>query len=145
MTVETFHGMRRPLVVDASVAAKWLLPEPDSDATARLLEERDVAFHVPELFDAELGNALWKRVRRGDLAAKDAAAAVVLIAQIPATRHRHAGLLEGAMTLALELSITVYDALYVALAIALDARLVTADRWLAERASRNVGVDSPLR
>jgi predicted nucleic acid-binding protein len=69
----------------------------------------------------------------------------VLIAQIPATRHRHAGLLEGAMTLALELSITVYDALYVALAIALDARLVTADRWLAERASGHVGMDAPFR
>jgi predicted nucleic acid-binding protein len=46
------------VVVDASVAAKWLLPETDSHAAARLLEDDELAFHVPELFDAELGNAL---------------------------------------------------------------------------------------
>jgi predicted nucleic acid-binding protein len=135
--------MSRTLVVDASVAAKWLLPEPDSDAAARLLEERGIVFHVPELFDAELGNALWKRVQRREIDADEASALVALVSRIPATRHRHDALLEGALAIALKLSITVYDALYVALAIALNARLVTSDRWLAERASRAVEVESP--
>jgi predicted nucleic acid-binding protein len=132
--------MKRPLVVDASVAAKWLLPEADSDAAARLLEGRDVSFHVPELFDAELGNALWKRVQRREISADEAASLVALVTRIPATRYRHDALLEGAFALALKLSITVYDALYVALAIALDAQLVTSDRWLADRASPAVGI-----
>ena len=138
--------MSRRLVVDASVAAKWLLPEPDSDLAARLLDEPDVAFHVPELFDAELGNVLWKRVRRGDLDANDATATAKLIEAIPARRHRHADLVQGALALALALSITVCDALYVALAIALDAKLVTADRWLAERVSEmGVKVDTVIK
>jgi predicted nucleic acid-binding protein len=126
--------MRR-LVVDASVAAKWLLTEPGSDAAVRLLEEEDVAFHAPELFDAELGNAFWKRVQRRELDAIEATGMVALVTGMPVTRHSHEELLEPAFTLAIDLSITVYDSLYVALAVSLDAPLATADRWLRERAS----------
>lgn len=131
--------MRR-LVVDASVAAKWLLPEPGSDAAVRLLEKEDVAFHAPELFDAELGNVFWKRVQRRQLDAIEATEMIALVTRMPVTRHSHADLLEPAFALAIELSITVYDALYVALALALDAPLATADRWLRERASSVVDV-----
>lgn len=133
----------RRLVVDSSVAAKWLLPEADSDAAARLLEDDDVAFHVPELFDAELGNVLWKRVQRRELSTADAAETVALVNRIPATRHTHADLLEHAFALAVELSISVYDALYVSLALVLDAPLVTSDQWLRERARQVVQVQSP--
>lgn len=135
--------MRPRVVVDASVAAKWLLPERGSDSAVRLLEPGGPALHVPELFDAELGNMLWKRVRRNELAAADAAALVPLVCGIPAKRHRHDALLEGALALALDLSITVYDALYVALAVALNAPLATFDRWLVVRASQVVEVDIP--
>lgn len=131
--------MRR-LVVDASVAAKWLLPEAGSDEAVRLLEEPDVAFHAPELFDAELGNAVWKRVRRRELDPTEAAEVVALVSRMPVTRHSHADLLEPAFELAVELSITVYDALYVSLALALDAPLITSDRLLRERASSVVDV-----
>ena len=44
--------MSRTLVVDASVAAKWLLPEPGSDAAVRLLEERGVALVPGTAFGA---------------------------------------------------------------------------------------------
>lgn len=135
--------MRSRVVVDASVAATWLLPEPGSDAAVLLLDPDGPTLHVPELFDAELGNMLWKRVRRGELAADSATALGALVNRMPPTRHRHDSLLEGALALALELSITVYDALYVALAVALNARLVTFDRWLAERAALIVEVDAP--
>jgi predicted nucleic acid-binding protein len=128
------------LVVDASVAAKWLLPEPDSAAAASLLEDAGTSLHVPELFDAELGNVLWKRVQRDELKAGEATSLAVLIGGIPATRHTHADLLEGAVGVALDLSITVYDALYVALAQALGAPLATADGWLAERARKVVEI-----
>lgn len=126
--------------MDASVAAKWLLPEAGSNAAARLLDDDGVAFHVPELFDAELGNVLWKRVQRRELSTAEASRTVALVNRIPATRHVHADLLEHAFTLAVELSISVYDALYVSLAVAIDAPLVTADRWLGERAGRVVPV-----
>ena len=134
--------MSSPVVVDASVAAKWLLPERGSDAAARLLDDR-TALHVPELFDAELGNLLWKRVRRNELDAPTAAGLVSLVRRMPATRHRHDALLEGALSLALDLSISVYDALYVALAVALNARLVTFDRRLIDRAAAVVEIETP--
>jgi predicted nucleic acid-binding protein len=53
-------------VVDASVAVKWYLPEPESDAAGRLLDpEHDLI--APDLLFAEVGNALWKRWRRGEI------------------------------------------------------------------------------
>ena len=134
--------MISPIVVDASVAAKWLLPERGSEAAARLLDGTG-SFHVPELFDAELGNMLWKRVRRNELDAARAVDLASLVRRMPATRHRHDVLLEGALSLGIELSITMYDSLYVALAVALDARLVTFDRWLADRAAGVVEVEMP--
>lgn len=133
------------MVVDASVAAKWLLPEPGSEGAASLLEEAGASLHVPELFDAELGNVLWKRVQRAELEVAEATTLAALIGTMPATRHTHADLLEGAVRVALELSITVYDGLYVALAQALGAPLATADAWLAERARTVVEVrEMPL-
>lgn len=132
--------MSTRLVVDASVAAKWLLPEPGSDAAAAILEKPDVSLHVPEVFDAELGNVLWKRVQRSELNVEDATTLAGLIGGIPATRHTHAGLLEGAVRVALHLSISVYDGLYVALAQALGVPLATADAWLAERARTAVEI-----
>jgi hypothetical protein len=51
------------LAVDASVAVKWLLPEVHSDAALRILEHHRPLL-VPDLLFAEVGNVLWKRVRR---------------------------------------------------------------------------------
>ena len=57
-------------VVDASVVLKWFLPEIHSDAARRLLE---AAHHyvAPDLLFPEVGNALWKIVRRGHLSADE--------------------------------------------------------------------------
>jgi predicted nucleic acid-binding protein len=82
-------------------------------------------------------------VQRHELDADAATGIVSRLPQIPATRHRHSDLLEAAFAFAVELSITMYDALYVSLAAALDAPLITSERWLAERASSAVDVRSP--
>jgi len=52
-------------VVDASVGIKWFVPEIHSDAARRLLTEDSILL-VPDLFFPEIGNILWKRVRRGE-------------------------------------------------------------------------------
>jgi predicted nucleic acid-binding protein len=52
------------LVVDASVAAKWLVPEALSDAAVGLLNP-DNELVVPDLFWAEVGNTLWKKAAPG--------------------------------------------------------------------------------
>jgi predicted nucleic acid-binding protein len=51
------------VVVDASVAIKWFIQEPDRTA-ARLLLEPDKRLLAPELLVAEVANAIWKRSSR---------------------------------------------------------------------------------
>lgn len=55
----------RKFVVDVNVAVKWVLPEIHSDAANRLLNDQ-YELLVPDFFFPEIGNILWKRVRRGE-------------------------------------------------------------------------------
>jgi predicted nucleic acid-binding protein len=116
-------------VADASVAVKWYVPEIHSDEALRLLEPGN-ELHVPDLMHAEVGNILWKKSRRGELTAPEARRITRAILVAPLRVHPTASLLDGALDIALRLDRTVYDALYVALAVALDVPLVTADRRL---------------
>ena len=67
------------LVIDASVAAKWVLPEIGSIEAVSLRQE-DTDLIAPSLLLAEIGNALWKSVTRGDLPADEAVHALRTIA-----------------------------------------------------------------
>jgi len=118
-------------VVDASVAVKWLLPEVHSGA-ARALLRAEVDLLAPDLIRAEVGNVLWKRWRRGDLNAAEVDAALDDFRRFPLEVHSAELLLESAWVIARETGLTVYDSLYVALAVAQQAPLVTADRRLFE-------------
>src|SRR5690349_2778305 len=119
--------MARDVVIDASVASKWILPEPDSNAALAILHEDDVTFHAPELCLAEVLNVLWKRVRRGQLTNDEALAAHDLALELPVRQHAHQPIVTSAFAIALQYEITVYDALYVALARSLGTELITAD------------------
>lgn len=117
-------------VVDASVAAKWLAPEPDSGMAEALLDDELV---VPDLLFAEVANILWKKQMRGEM--DDAAALVAArwLLQAPLEVHDSVGLLVDALTLALKLQHPAYDCVYLALARRIDLPLVTADRRLQSR------------
>jgi predicted nucleic acid-binding protein len=120
--------MRR--VVDASVAAKWLAPEPDSHLAEALLDDDLMA---PDLLFAEVGNILWKKQQRGEM---DAAATLLgarWLLQWPLQVHDSASLLADALALAQQLQHPAYDCFYLALAQRADAPLVTADRRLHAR------------
>lgn len=119
------------LVVDASVASKWLLPEEHSAAARRLLAQPD-DLHAPDLISSEVGNVLWKRWRRGELAAAEAEALIADWRVAPLTLHDARPLLQGAWRIARAAERTVYDSLYLALAEHLGCPLVTADRRFAE-------------
>lgn len=116
-------------VADASVAVKWYVPEVHSDDAIRLLEPGTV-IHVPDLFHSEVGNILWKKCGRGELSSAEARRIARAVLASPLSVHAATALLEGATDIAIRSGRTVYDALYVALAVALDAPLVTADRRL---------------
>lgn len=117
--------MRR-LVVDASVAVKWFVPEVHSDAAAQLLEP-GLHLSAPDLIGPEFANTLWKKVRRGELTIANAAEIVKAFPAMDVEIHASRALLPAAFDLARVLDRTVYDCLYLALAIAQNAALVTAD------------------
>lgn len=124
-------------VIDASVAAKWVLPareEPFAAEALELLEDYvagQVRFFVPDLFWAELGNILWKSARLRRLSAPAAETSLRSISERAFPTVPSLGLLEDAFALALAFDRTVYDAIYVALAVRLKSQLITADQALA--------------
>ncbi len=115
------------LVVDTSVAVKWYIPEPGSAAAVRLLAGEDLLL-APDLLGPELGNVLWKKVRRGELTPREAGeCAIAFVELCPVSMLASAPYLPAALEIALRYGRTVYDALYLALALERGARYVTAD------------------
>ena len=123
------------LVVDASVAAKWALPEPDSDR-ALALHARGEALLAPSLVAAEIGNAAWKRVRRGLLTRDQGLAATRIAVELISRIVPDTELYQPAAELAVDFGHSIYDCFYVALANREQSTLVTADARLAELAER---------
>lgn len=120
----------RRLVVDASVAVKWLLPE-EGSAQAIALIEAGHDLYAPDLLTSEIGNVLWKKGRRGDLSD---IATQRLLAEFLDIRLRWADsrrLAADALEIARHHDRSFYDSLYLALAHAIDGSLVTTDARFA--------------
>jgi predicted nucleic acid-binding protein len=115
------------LVVDANVGMKWHVTDVHSDAALRLLRDDAPELHVPDLLFPEVGNILWKKVRRGDLTEEQAREIGHLVAFAPLAVHASSPLFEAALEIAIRTGRSVYDSQYVALAVQLNCRLVTAD------------------
>lgn len=114
------------VVVDASVAAKWFLPEIHSDAAVRLLDP-SIALYAPDLIVPEFGSLLWKKVRRAEVTPVQAGEILRAFAALPLELHPSSHLLASALELAVELDRSVYDCLYLAVAVAENCAMVTAD------------------
>lgn len=120
------------VVVDASVAVKWFVPEAGSDEAAALLESGD-SLCGPDLLFAEAGNVLWKKVRRGELERAEARAVLEALRRSGVEPYPLGPLVSPALELAADTASTVYDCVYLVLAASLRTVLVTADRRFAER------------
>jgi len=118
-------------VVDASVAVKWFVPEVHSGHALRLLR-KGFALQAPELIQAEFGNILWKKCRAGELAGTTAGGILDNFKRSPLVVRPHGTFMKLAWGIALEHRQTFYDSLYLALAMAEKARMVTADRKFYE-------------
>ncbi|MDX2221799.1 MAG: type II toxin-antitoxin system VapC family toxin [Rhodospirillaceae bacterium] len=121
------------LVVDASVAIKWVVEESGSTAAIRLFEHKLIA---PDLLISECANILWKKVRRGNVtpAGAEIAASALVRANVDLIPTR--SLLQMCVTLAMELDHPAYDCIYLALASQRGSRFVTADERLVAAAQR---------
>lgn len=91
---------------------------------ARLVRDGDDV-HAPHLLDVEVMQALRRLVRTGDVPQTRAGEAIEDLAQFPVYRHPHVDFIGRAWEM--RDNMTMYDAIYVALAEALDAPLVTCD------------------
>lgn len=119
------------LVIDASIAIKWVVEE---KGTAEALALRDGSRLIaPELLVAECANILWKKVQRDELSEEEALLAARLLqgAEIELVPTRSS--LEAATRLAIELDHPAYDCLYLAVAIERDCPFVTADERLLKK------------
>jgi predicted nucleic acid-binding protein len=118
------------LIIDASVAAKWILLEEGTvEAKALLAECREGRYTplAPEILEAEIAAVLWKRVRRGVLNADQAGFLQDRFEKLRPILVPLSGLVRPALELALRYGNSVYDGLYVALSHQMNCRLVTAD------------------
>jgi predicted nucleic acid-binding protein len=121
------------LVIDASVAAKWFVPEAGTqEAEALLGAEADLI--APELLLVEVANFLWKAARLGRIKPARARRALAMLPRYVALSSDRE-LVPAAFMLARSLDHPVYDCLYLALADDRDAMLITADQRMLGKAS----------
>lgn len=114
-------------VLDASVAIKWFVAEIYSEA-ARLLLADDNNFLVPDFFFPEVGNVLWKRVRRGEDTEDNAKQTLADLDTVPIEVYLSKPFMPLALDIAIQTDRAIYDVLYLALAITHNCQMVTADQ-----------------
>ena len=132
----------REVVVDASVATKWVVEETHSDKATLLLAYE--ARHAPDHWQAEAVSVLWSKVFRGDLTAADAEERMTVLMRAPVIGARIAGLLPRAFAISVAREVTIYDSLYVALAEQLGIPMVTADARLIRRVLQDTRLASRM-
>ena len=120
------------IVLDASAVVELLLDTVEGRRVATLISDANIGLHVPHLVDVEACSALRRLAREKIIEESDAEAAIADLLALDLQRHSHEGLLERAW--ALRGNLTLYDAMYVAWAEALDATLVTCDARLSRAA-----------
>lgn len=119
------------IVVDASIALKWVLPEPDSSVAVALLNEwltNDVRVIAPSWFAGEVANILYRRARRGTFTIQDAHRALTGVLTIVECMPESSAEAHRAMDIANTTArAATYDAMYLALALTRNSEYWTAD------------------
>jgi predicted nucleic acid-binding protein len=127
------------VIVDASALLEFLLQTPlGARVEARLFRD-DEELHAPHLVDVEVVQGLRRLVRSGELSSGRADEAIADLGDLDLHRHAHLDLLARAWRL--RDNISAYDAMYIALAEALDAPLVTCDRPLGNASGHRARIE----
>jgi predicted nucleic acid-binding protein len=131
------------VIVDASVAMKWLLVEDGSETANQLIVDEILA--APDLLFIECANVLRTRTRAGALTRESAREALATLDAIPIRTLPIRPHVAAAHAIALELDRSAYDSLYLAVALAERATLITADLKFANAALAHPVYSSTLR
>ena len=116
-------------IIDTSVAIKWYLPEIYQSEAQRFLDpvcDR----HAPDLLHAELGSVLLKKLRRREIKVDECRLYLGHLSAVPLISHEALPLRQVALEIGLQIGSSFYDGLFLALALQLGGRLVTADSKL---------------
>jgi len=127
------------IVVDASALVELLLRTPAANAVESRLFAPGETLHAPHLIDVEVAQVIRRYAAIGDIDARSGGDALTDLSDLPLRRYPHDLLLPRIWRL--RHNLTAYDAIYVALAEALDAPLLTRDERLAAAAGHHARVE----
>jgi predicted nucleic acid-binding protein len=116
-------------VVDASVIAAAFFQEQEADQAGKIVTG-GATLWAPDLIYAELANVIWKRLGRNEINAGEAEQLLGDFLNLPLNVAPSEGLARVALRLAIQTRRTVYDCLYLALAVREKTVMVTGDRRL---------------
>lgn len=126
------------IVLDASAVVEWLLGRPRAAQVTDQVLDPQQSLHAPHLIQIEVAHAVRRIVTSAEIGSSRGAEALVDLADLDVQLHDHSPLLP--MIWHLRGRVSAYDAAYVALAMALDAPLLTGDRRLARTVADRVEV-----
>ena len=121
------------VVIDSSVAAKWFVPEPDSAQAQRPIVDATASANRLVVLDfalAEVANVIWKQYRQRRFTADETRSQLADLIAAPVRLENAPRLLNAALEIAIQYDRAICDALFIALAVDLGARGVTADEPL---------------
>ena len=127
------------IVLDASAVVEWLLNTAAGVGIAHRILSSGESLHTPHLLDAEVAQVLRRGVLARAISAERARQALNDLVQVRVQRYPHFPFLQRVWEL--HPNLTVYDALYVALAESLDATLLTRDRKIASAPCHHARVE----
>lgn len=121
-------------VLDASVVAGAFFPDEHADACRSVLASGD-SLLAPDLIYAETANVIWKRRRLGEVTSGEAVRLLTDLLRLPLRVTASSSLVEAALQLAMRTDRTIYDCLYVALAMQENVVVLTCDKRLVNAMS----------
>jgi predicted nucleic acid-binding protein len=127
------------IVLDASAAVAFLLGLPGADEVGERLAADGPSVHAPHMLSVEVAQVVRRLDAASALDAERGVQALVDLADLDVTHHPHEPLLP--LIWERRRNLTAYDAVYVALAEALDAPLLTLDRRVADAPGHRARID----
>ena len=122
------------IVVDASVAVKWIADEANAGDALALLARSDLI--APELLAVEVGSALRRKLQQGEIETAQLTEGLKLVFDRVDLRRHTAQMIEEALAISMAMAHPIYDCVYLALAKTVGAAFVTRDDELAKRMRR---------